>query len=248
MEDRAEHIVQSPRFAAQAVLLCVGYGLFHACCFSGPLSTAYFARALATQEQVLWTQMLLLGATGLFCLAVWALARRGVALVRPGASYVCYGLLLAGFALCGATGSIEAVYILSFLIGVAAAIPVLVWFDMLLHIYRTVGRSQCILVLVASILLFLAAGAFADAVSGSPAAASALILGGLAISAGCQCGVSLTSGYGERVVSAASQQPGAPDTPRVSYRLSVYLVAIECSFGVTYGLVRGAVVFSDGGA
>lgn len=230
-----------PRWAV-VVLLCVGYACFTACGYGGAVSSALASALGAGVHGAQLSRMLLIAATGVGCMAVRALATRGISLLRTSTSCVCYGCMgactLLAYALKGAP---EAVCLLAFMAGLAASVPLLLWFEGFLAVYEGSGPVRCLTAIAVASLLGRVAGFFSGILRDDPLVALAVILAGLAAAAVCQAAVLGVSSKGRDACGVS--QPPLP--PAGTYRLTVYMVILVASFGVTAGLSSGAVHYGS---
>ncbi len=221
-------------------LLCVGYACYSACGYGGAVSSAYATSLGVGLQGVQLARTLLVAATGIGCISARSLEARGISLMRPVVACFCYGVMavctLVGFLL---PHSPEATCLLAFMMGLASAVPLLLWFEGFLIAYEVGGPSRCLVAIAVGSLLGRALGFFSGALQESaPASLVAMVLG-LAVATACQVGVLRG---GRRMEGAVD-----PDTlPRAgTYRLTVYMVMLVASFGVTSGIASSAVHYGS---
>lgn len=231
MEQTAREATRGQRQWVACILLqCVGYGLYSACIYGGSLWSSCLGALIGDQGGVLDARMFLVAGTGVGCLAARSLDRRGLQ-AGPWVSWVAYGCMaICGVLVYGVAPAIEAVDLLAVVMGLAAAVPLVLWFDSFLTIYRSRGPAACLVVIAASSLLGRLLGFVSDAIASNGVLLAAFWLGGLAVSALCQV----------RLFATNSDQCNR-DTlpPSGTYRLTVYMVVLVASFGITAGLSGG---------
>ena len=135
-------------------LHCLGYGLFLlSYCSTVPL-LAFFNQAVQSWAQALLVQFGFFAATGVGCLGVRALMRKGAApspltanLASATAVCACF---IACFMLADPLLSIGESVVLTLAMGASAAYPLVFWFSGLAQIYQRCGRVTCITALAAS--------------------------------------------------------------------------------------------------
>ena len=127
-----------------AVLLCAGYALYSSAAYGGALDTALMAALGLDEAAMLLAHTLLMAGSGVGCMTARALAAHGVDLLRMPVCAACYGAvgacLVVAFLLASAPA---AVCLLSLMMGLATAVPLLLWFEAFLVAYRSWGPSAC---------------------------------------------------------------------------------------------------------
>ncbi len=222
------------------VLLCVGYACYGACGYGGAVSSA-LATSLGTGLYgIQFARMLLIAATGVGCVTARALEARGVSLMRVPVACACYGFMatciVLGFVL---SSSPEAACLLSFMMGLASSVPLLLWFEGFLVAYKAGGPSRCLVAIAVASLLGRATGFCSGVLAGLPLLALLTTVGGLLIAAVCQVLVM-------RIAPRVQGGTGSGDLPPAgTYRLSVYMFALVASFGITSGLSIGVVHYGS---
>lgn len=219
------------------VALCVGYGAFHSSCYNGVLRRAFLSGMGLGTEQAWTTIALLLGGTGVGCLAMRALHRRGVHLVSTFGACVGYAIVACLDVLtCLGAPSASTAYLSAVVCGLATSLPLLLWFKAFLHVYRTGGPSACMLGLACGTLLGYVPICFVGGIH-QPAVGLAALLAGTALAALGQMVFFHSLDMPTAESSAGSVQGQAP------YRLSVYIVVLVASFGAATGLASGVTFF-----
>lgn len=136
-----------------AVLLCAGYALYSSAAYGGALDTALMAALGLDEAAMLLAHTLLMAGSGVGCMAARALAAHGVDLLRMPVCAACYGAvgacLVVAFLLASAPA---AVCLLSLMMGLATAVPLLLWFEAFLVAYRSWGPSACLALIAVATL------------------------------------------------------------------------------------------------
>lgn len=220
-----------------AVLLCAGYALYSSAAYGGALDTALMAALGLDEAAMLLAHTLLMAGSGVGCMTARALAAHGVDLLRMPVCAACYGAvgacLVVAFLLASAPA---AVCLLSLMMGLATAVPLLLWFEAFLVAYRSWGPSACLALIAVATLAGRFLGAFSGVVVRSVALALGAAVACTAIAGICQ-GVFLrrNPAGGGRFEEGSAGLP-----PAGTYRLSVYMVTLVACFGVTAGLASSA--------
>ena len=214
------------------VVQCVGYGLFSSCIYGGSLWSAYIGDLASSHATVLDARMLLVAGTGVGCLVARALDARGLR-VCTSVSWACHGCVaICGVLISAMAPAPETLCLFAVAMGLAAAVPLILWFDGLLAIYRARGSVTCLVTIAAATMLAKATGLGLGAPGVSESLVCALCLGGLALSALCQA----------FLLKYDIEEATCDKLPPVgTYRLTIYMVVLVASFGVTAGLSGGVV-------
>lgn len=218
-----------------AVLLCVGYALYSSTAYGGALDVAFVVAMGVDSAGVLLAQVLLVAASGLGCMIARALAARGVDLMRVRVCAACYGIVGVCFGVgCFVAPSTQAICLLSFMAGFVTSVPLLMWFEAFLGVYRVQGPSRCVaLIALATLLAHLTGLASSVFVYNSVLAWGAVSVC-LVVAGVCQ-GIYLSQAPMRGLKETEARLPAAG-----TYRLSVYAAVLVASFGVTAGLSESA--------
>lgn len=226
--------------ALAIVILCIGYGAYDACCYNGIVRKAFFAQIGLGANETWLCLLLLVCATGIGCLTVRALHRRGVHVTGPSGTAISYASI-ALLALLGLLfdSSAETSYLLSVATGLASSIPLLLWFESFLTLYRQCGPGICMLAISGGTLLSYIPMCFA-AQAQTALPQTALLIGGTLVAATVQLAFL-------RTCKDAPVPPEDRGGHRAEpYRLSVYIVSLVSSFGIATSLANGMAYFLGG--
>ena len=208
--------------------LCVGYGAYHACCYNGIVRRAFLGNIGLAAIDVWACLILLIGASGVGCLVVRALHKRGVHLAGPLGAGIDY----ASIALCAVLDfamrpSAGVSYLLAAAVGLATSVPLLLWFKAFLALYHRRGPGACMLAISCGTMLGYIPALFPVDVA-APSAQLAILLAGTILAAAFQFLFLKQLGWANEAVPACKAQGRAKS--QGPYRLSVYVVSLVASF------------------
>ena len=170
-----------------AVLLCAGYALYSSAAYGGALDTALMAALGLDEAAMLLAHTLLMAGSGVGCMTARALAAHGVDLLRMPVCAACYGAVGACLVVASLLASAPAaVCLLSLMMGLATAVPLLLWFEAFLVAYRSWGPSVCLALIAVATLAGRFLGAFSGVVGRSTALALGAAVACMAIAGTCQ--------------------------------------------------------------
>lgn len=231
MKHKARELTGGQRQWVACILLqCIGYGLYGACIYGGSIWSTCLSALIGNQNGVLDARMFLVAGTGVGCLVARALDRRGLQ-AGPLVSWACCGCMVAcGVLACVVAPVVEAINLLAVVMGLAAAVPLVLWFDGFLTVYRSRGPAACLVVIAVATLLTRILGFVADLLAPNGILLVVFCFASLVISTLCQV-----------LLFVVDVERCDQDTlpPSGTYRLTVYMVVLVASFGITAGLSTG---------
>ncbi len=220
---------------SNAVLTCLGFGLLLSYYPVGNVGSTFLVNYAGTDTAVLIARTLYFAALVATLLLIHRMPSARKALL--GSRGMRLSFLAMGVAFClapalaslGVGGSIAAPAAFALLLGAANAAPVVRWYELFLHIYRSDGRMTCMLVVATSSLVSALLAPFKQAVVAGYGFPSLLVM--LSLVAGSFACL-------EVLARRVSNEPRQPDRDRTApaFQPSRQVAVIMISFGIVWSL------------